>query len=181
MDYLGVREVKVADLQRFPGNARLHAKERIRESVRKGQHRSIFCREIDDGTLVILAGNGTADAAQEVGQDTVRVEVVRCSDHEARWINVSDNQLSDAATNDLRLLADLVRAQGEDTAGLGFTDEQLAKLLMNDPMPGGGDAPTDGDLEQKWGVIIECHGEDEQVALLEELGGRGLAVRAFMQ
>ena len=60
---VGVREIAVGKLQRFPGNARRGNVEEIRASVRRlGQYRTIVVRDTGDG-LVILAGNHTARRA----------------------------------------------------------------------------------------------------------------------
>jgi ParB-like chromosome segregation protein Spo0J len=180
MKYLETTVVPLADLQRFPGNARKHAKERIKESVRKGQYKSLLVRRTDAGQLVIVAGNGTADALEEIGTRDARVEVWEYTDNEARWANISDNRLSDLASDDDDALAALLVAQDGDYVGLGFTDREIAVILGTEELPPPGDAPVDEAAGNRWGVIVECGTEDEQVRLLTELGGQGLNVRAIM-
>lgn len=181
MRYLETKEVPLAELQRFPGNARIHAEEDLQASVKLGQYKSLTVRLMPDGSKVILAGNGTADALEAVGAKTARIELIECdSDHEARSINLRDNNLSDKAKNDDEALAALIEAQDGDYEALGWTDNQIAKILGQEQLPDPGDAPTDDDLGNRWGVIVECTTEDDQVKLLEELGDRGLNVRAIM-
>ena len=105
---VGVREIAVGKLQRFPGNARRGNVEEIRASVRRlGQYRTIVVRDTGDG-LVILAGNHTADALEAEGHKKVRCEVITCDDDEARRVNLADNHLSDMAEDDDKALAELL-------------------------------------------------------------------------
>jgi ParB-like chromosome segregation protein Spo0J len=178
--YLETTVVPLAELVRFPGNARKHALERIKDSVRRGQYKSLLVRRLDDGQLVIVAGNGTADALEATGSKTARVEVWEYTDNEARWVNISDNRLSDLATDDDDALAALLIAQDGDYVGLGLTDNEINKILGTEIMPDAGDAPVDDMAGNRWGVIVECGTEQEQIRLLTELGDQGLNVRAIM-
>jgi hypothetical protein len=56
--WVATRDVPIADLTRYPGNARRGSTGEIRKSIRRhGQYRAIVVR--DTGTsLVILAGSG---------------------------------------------------------------------------------------------------------------------------
>jgi ParB-like chromosome segregation protein Spo0J len=178
--YLETTIAPLSELERFPGNARKHALERIKDSVRKGQYKSLLTRRLDDGRLVIVAGNGTADALEAVGAREARVEVWEYTDTEARWVNISDNRLSDLASDDDDALAALLIAQDGDYVGLGFTENEINKLLGTETMPEGGDAPVDDMAGNRWGVIVECGTEQEQIRLLTELGNQGLNVRSIM-
>lgn len=180
MQYLETTVVPLTELERFPGNARKHALERIKDSVRRGQYKSLLVRRMPDGQLVIVAGNGTADALEATGAKEARIEVWDYTDNEARWVNISDNRLSDLATDDDDALAALVLAQDGDYVGLGFSDHEISVLLGVEEMPAPGDADIDDTAGNRWGVIIECGTEAEQIRLLTELGDQGLNVRAIM-
>lgn len=180
MRYIETTVVPLAELNRFPGNARKHALERIKDSVRKGQYKSLLARRMKDGSLVIVAGNGTADALEAVGAKAARVEVWDYTDSEARWVNISDNRLSDLASDDDDALAALLAAQDGDYVGLGFTDNEVAKILGTETMPEAGDAPIVEESGNRWGVIVECGTEGEQTRLLNDLSEQGFNVRAIM-
>lgn len=184
MDYIETVEVPVGDLIHFPGNAREHADEQLQASVRRlGQFRSVVVRLMPDKSYVILAGNGTVDALREVGYQYARVEVIECDDDEAGRINVADNRLSDIATDNSGLLAEQLLKFDGDYAGLGFTDDEANRIIAlasGDGMPDPGDAPVDDDTGHRWGLIVECGTEAEQVRLLGELSGQGLNVRSIM-
>ena len=149
----GIREVPIAELTRFPGNARRGNVPEIRKSVaRLGQYRAIVVRDTGTG-LVILAGNHTADALEAEGHETARCEVITCTDDEARRVNLADNrtgELPDPETGeryDDRALAELLLALDGDYDGTGWGVhdlDDLADLLGRDePGSTGGSGDPD--------------------------------------
>jgi ParB-like chromosome segregation protein Spo0J len=177
VETLGTREIAVSELVFFPGNARRGNIGEIRKSVRRlGQFRPVCVRECDEG-LVILAGNHTVRAMAAEGLPAVQCAVVRCTDDEARRVNIADNRLSDLAAEDGDALAELLSYLDDDYEGTGWTAEDVAKLI--EPGLPEGDAPAD-DLPVTWGVIVECDTEEQQADLLASLDGRGFRVRAIM-
>ena len=183
--FLATQEVRLNDLERFPGNARRGNVEEIRKSIRRnGQYRAIVVRQCPDGSRVILAGNHTADALEAEGRETARCELIECDDDEARRINLGDNkygELPDPETGqryDDQALAELLAALDGDYEGTGWDVHDidgLADKLGDD----NGDAPAD-DLPERWGVVVECQTESQQARLLAELDGEGYTVRALM-
>lgn len=177
MKRLGEKKLALADLARFPGNARIHADAELRASIRKfGQYRPLTVR-VADGSYTILAGNGTADALAAEGHDKADCALLECDDHEARQINLADNKLSDMATDDRDALAELLSYLEGDYEGTGWTVAEVDKLI--EPPGFGEDAPVD-EITPQYGVIIDCSSEEEQLRLLERLGGEGLSCRALM-
>lgn len=180
VEYTGVRDIPVSDLIRLPGNPRRGNVGEIRKSVaRLGQYRTVVVRDLGD-QLVILAGNHTVQALAAEGSVTARCEVIRCTDDEARRVALSDNRLSDIATDDTEALVALLGQLDGDFEGTGWAEEDLAALLGGDGNgEGSGDAPEDK-LEPVYGVIVECDGEEQQARLLEQLDAEGFRVRALM-
>jgi len=126
--WIETREVPVAELSRFPGNARRGDVEAIRQSIaRNGQYRAIVVRKCDDG-MVILAGNHTYDAIKAEGHPTARCEVITCTDDEARRINLADNRYAELGSYEQDDLAELLRALDGDFEGSGWDAEALASL-----------------------------------------------------
>lgn len=63
--WIATRDLPLAGLGRFPGNARRGNVEEIRKSIKRhGQYRAIVVRQ-HDGQHTILAGNHTADASHD--------------------------------------------------------------------------------------------------------------------
>lgn len=137
--YLRTKVIPLDELTPFPGNARRGRVDVIRESLEKnGQYRSLVVRQVENGPLVVLAGNHTSMALLEAGAKGARCEIIECDDATARRINLVDNKANDLATDDSDALADLLRDL-DDYAGTGFTDEEIAKIL----------APVDEDPVQE--------------------------------
>lgn len=178
VERLGEKHLKLATLTRFPGNARIHADDQIRASVRRlGQYRPLVVRVLDDDTMVILAGNGTADAMEAEGFTEADCALLKCSDEEATRINVADNRISDLATDDKDALVQLLSYFDGDYEGTGWSTSEVERMI-DPPLP---DELGDGEeAGMRWGIIVECGTEDEQLRLLETLSTQGLSVRALM-
>lgn len=129
VEYTGTRDVTISELRPFPGNAKKHDIPALRASLREGQYQAIVVREHDDGTLTILAGHGTTEAAGLEGWTTIRAEVLHCDDRDARRINIKANRLPELAGYNKNLLAELLVGMEGDLAGTGFTDSDLDELL----------------------------------------------------
>ena len=142
VEMLGVRDIDINQLTFFPGNARRGQLDEIRKSVRRlGQYRSVVVRVINEPpALVVLAGNHTVQAMRAEGHQTAHCGLIRCTDDEARRVNLGDNKLSDIATDDPDALAELLSYLDEDYEGTGWTPEDVGKLI--DP-PDFGAVPED--------------------------------------
>lgn len=118
-----VRRVPLADLRHDPANARQHTLDNlaaIRSSLdRFGQQRPLVVRP--DGT--IIAGNGTFDAAAELGWTELDVVEFDGSEEEARAFAIADNRTAELAAWNTELLnaqlAELAEG-GWELAELGF-------------------------------------------------------------
>jgi DNA modification methylase len=131
--FTGTRDIPIADLTRFPGNARRGNVAEIRKSIRRhGQYRAIVVRDCPDG-LVILAGNHTRDALEAEGHDSARCEVITCTDDEARRVAIADNRLAELGGYDDDALVELLSYLDEDYEGTGWAEEDVLALLAPDP------------------------------------------------
>lgn len=128
--------VPAAALQLYPDNPNTHPKGQIRAlraSIRKlGITRPIICNEKSQ----ILAGNGTFTAGTAEGLETFPVLFLGGLDlAEERAYLVADNQLAALSEWDDDLLRDHVaflESEGFDMDVLGFSDDELEKLLNPD-------------------------------------------------
>lgn len=129
LKYLRTKVIPLDELTPFPGNARRGRVDVIKESLeRNGQYRSLVVRQIENGPLIILAGNHTSMALAEAGAKGARCEIIECDDATARRINIVDNRSNDLAEDDQDALADLLRDL-DDYAGTGFTGDEIAAML----------------------------------------------------
>lgn len=129
--WLETRPVSVSELTKFPGNAKRGDVEAIRESIRKtGQYRAIVVRKTGQG-MIILAGNHTFDAISAEGADSVRCEIIECTDAEAKRINLADNRLTELGGYDEEDLAALLSDLDGDLEGTGWLDSDLFRLTAD--------------------------------------------------
>ena len=149
IERIGHREVGLKDLTFLPGNARRGNVAEIRKSVRRlGQYRSVVVRDTGD-SLVILAGNHTVQALEAEGHTAASCEVIRCTDDEARRINISDNRLGelpgpDGSRYDDDALVELLSYLDGDYDGTGWTEEDVESLITPpEELPGGSGDPDD--------------------------------------
>jgi ParB-like chromosome segregation protein Spo0J len=144
--------VKVADLSNDPANARKHGEKNIATIVaslrRFGQQKPI----VVDSSGVVRAGNGTLEAARQLGWDTIEIQRTELTSSDAIAYAIADNRTSELAEWDDDILA--AQLQGlltEDEALLdaaGFDEDELAKLLnepdLDEPDSSTSEVDTDG-------------------------------------
>ncbi len=150
--------VPIGDVRPYDRNPRRGVVKAIRESIRAhGQYRPIVARR---GTGEVLAGNHTYRAMLAEDAAEIAVTWLDCTDDVAKRIVIVDNRTPDLATNDSRLLAELL-GELDGLAGTGYTQEQLDDLLealspANGVEPGVGE--RDG-LEQRQADVAFALGE----------------------
>lgn len=126
--------VSIDTVRLDPKNARLHPTrniEQIKNSLRRfGQQKPIVCTRDN----IIRAGNGTWEAAKQLGWETINVLFTDLSDIEAVAYSVADNRTSDTSEFDpenlTAILDELVmmNAQLDDSF---FSTTEIDKLLAS--------------------------------------------------
>ena len=133
---LTTTRVPLADLERWPGNARRGVVSGIKESMRvNGVFQPLI---VQKSTNRIIAGNHRYDALLELHEeqpdewdghaDVVYLDV---NDNRALKMNLADNKTSDDATWDDRALLDQLQAiieDGDDLLGTGFAPDEVDDL-----------------------------------------------------
>lgn len=146
--YQRTEDIPLEELTPFPGNAKRGNAELILDSLRyNGQYRSLVVRTIDNGPLIVLAGNHTLQALTAHGpgpcdygprcgicggqpwKPTARCEVVTCDDSTARRINLVDNRSADLGDYDNDALAELLSYLDDDYQGTGYTEDYVQALI----------------------------------------------------
>jgi len=177
------KRLKIADLKFDPQNARVRTAKgeaMIQESLRQvGAARSIVIDE--DGT--ILAGNGTVEAAGQVGienvviveasgDEIIAVKRVGLTDEQKKKLAYYDNRTGDEAEWDMEQVArDLL-------GGYEFLDELFEELKMPEEMEVGSEDQSHL-LDDSFEIIVTCSDESDQAKLLEEFEQRGYECRAI--
>lgn len=172
---LKVEVVPISALTPDPTNARTHSKKNldaIAGSLRQfGQRRPLVV--YGD---VVIAGNGTIEAAKSLGWTEIAVTRVPrgWSPEQAKAYALADNRTAELADWDAAVLADQLielDAVGWDLSEFGFAQMEPP----TDPEPGGG-----GELGERYEVVVECSDQFQQQELLERFSGEGLRVRAIV-
>lgn len=141
---LHVTLTPTADLHPFPGNARQGDIGAIVESLRHhGQYRPLV---VQAGTMHVIAGNHTLQAAQQLGWTEIAATILDVTDDQAQRLNIVDNRTQDLATNNEYALAALLRdltATQDGLAGTGYTLDDLDDLLTELAAPPATSGDTD--------------------------------------
>lgn len=130
---LAIKTVPAIDLILDPVNARQHSKRNINLIAESLAHFGQRKPLVIDSTNIVLAGNGTLEAARLLGWDEVAVIIVPAewSNEEKTAFAIADNRTAELAKWNSPLLA----AQLEHLQGLGFTPETLGFELPDSPEP----------------------------------------------
>jgi ParB-like chromosome segregation protein Spo0J len=176
---LGTEEAEIDTLVSYPGNSRRGSLRVVRESIAAlGQYRPLVVRRREGKPDMILCGHTTRDALVAEGHATARIDVLTCSDDEARRVNLIDNRSQELASWDTEALTAQLETFGDDFTATGFSVADAAKVMF-------GATPElddgDGDDGELWGVVAECDDEQAQAELLARLDGEGYKVRALIR
>ncbi len=144
--------VPIASLVLDPANARKHAPknlEAIKGSLAKfGQQKNI----VVDKNNIVVAGNGTLEAARALGRDTISVHRTELEGADAVAYALSDNRTSELAEWDAGVLSktlESLKTLDFDLGSIGFDEDDLAGLL--------GDTMTNQeghDFDDKLGALL---------------------------
>jgi ParB-like chromosome segregation protein Spo0J len=179
MEKLKIETISIDDLELDPNNARKHSEKNINaicESLTQfGQRKPIVINAND----VVIAGNGTVEAARKLGIKAL--EVVRVpadwSEEKIKAYALADNRTAELASWDAEILLSQLNELNIadwDINALGFKEFELNP-------PKDSDADTDmKSIGERYEVVIECEDENEQTALLIRLSQDGLKVRAII-
>jgi hypothetical protein len=175
----GHRRVRAGDLVPHEFNFRLHPETQraaLRALYREvGFARSLLAYELPDGRLKLLDGHLRRDLDPDMEVD---VEVLDVNDDEARALLLSIDPLAALAQTQEQLherLRELTPTESED---LRAAWEAAARACLEGPA--GPDRRVAQVVPEQWFVLVTCHDEKEQVALLERLTGEGLECRALL-
>ena len=179
MEKLQVETIFIDDLELDPNNARTHNEKNIKaicESLAQFGQRKPIVVNADD---VVIAGNGTVEAARKIGLKTLDVVRVPAdwSEEKIKAYALADNRTAELAawSSDI-LISQLteLRDMDWDINALGFKEFELNPMKDSD-------ADTDmKDIGERYEVVIECEDENQQTALLLRLSQDGLKVRAII-
>lgn len=155
-----------------PANLRNHGErsiEAIKASLlRFGQQRPILV----DENGVVVAGNGTLEAARRLGWTHIAATTSDLGGAERVGYSIADNRIAELAAWHIEPLGATLSAMPQDLRDVtGFTDEELAALLPPDPQPV--NSSTQSEIDKKVVCCPKCGtkftaGYDEQPEIIED-------------
>lgn len=178
-----LRRVKASELLPHPKNWRAHPQEQ-QDAMRGvlaeiGYADALLVRKTPDG-LQILDGHLRAEITPD---EKVPVLVVDLNDEEADKLLATHDPLGAMAEANRDALGKLLAQIETESDAVKTLLEGLAAENEIDLFEGAAEDGADGASEdiipEKWGVYIECEGEDQQRKLLERLTEEGLDCRGL--
>jgi ParB-like chromosome segregation protein Spo0J len=123
--------IKISELSLDPSNVRKHGRKNldaIKASLRKfGQQKPI----VVDAKGIVLAGNGTLTAAQELGWTEIQIVRTQLEGVEATMFAIADNRTAELAEweDSLAEVLQKLQADGHDLGELGYDQNDRDELL----------------------------------------------------
>jgi ParB-like chromosome segregation protein Spo0J len=170
-----ITTTKITELSLDPSNVRKHSRrnlDAIKASLRKfGQQKPI----VVDAKGIVLAGNGTLTAAQELGWTEIEIVRTELAGVEATAFAIADNRTAELAEWDDNLgdVLQSLASDGYDLSQIGFDQSDLDALVGESESAEKKDVQIVSALE----VIAECENEDQQKLAYDLLTEKGLKCR----
>lgn len=161
-DQMQIIMVPVSDLMRDPRNARKHSKKNL-DAIRASLLTNGFQSPIViDANNVVLKGNGTTDAAESLGIESVPCVRSDLSGADAALYAIADNRTGELAEWDLAVLPNTLAALRDDPEidhlASGFDEDEIANLVDQITAGSGGDrgpAP-EGAAMVPWTTVLDA-------------------------
>ena len=126
-----IQRRKISELKNDPANARKHSPRNlkaIRDSLDVfGQQKPI----VVDSRGVVIAGNGTLEAAQELGWDDITVTVTNLDPAHAQAFGIADNRTAELAEWDTDVLGQLLEGMDSNLADILSVDDLQLDFFNN--------------------------------------------------
>ena len=130
---MNIETIKIKDLLNDPSNVRKHDDrnlDSIKASLQRfGQQKPI----VVDGKGIVVAGNGTLDAAKSLGWKDIEIVRTELEGADAVAYAIADNRTAELAIWDddalAQTLASLKLDESIDEAITGFTDQEIDELI----------------------------------------------------
>ena len=168
-----VESVSVDEISPDPANARTHDRrnlDAIAGSLRRwGQQKPIVISEAG----VIVAGNGTWEAAKQIGWKRINAVKTKLEGSEAVAYGIADNRTAELAVWDDAVLGKHLEAlqadESIDHLAAGFSDEEIARLLDGPKLPP--DEPQQDPEEVNGRLAVVKYGDDHADVVENTLKG----------
>jgi hypothetical protein len=130
---MNYQTIAIGDISLDPSNVRKHSRrnlDAIKASLRKfGQQKPI----VVDAKGIVLAGNGTLTAAQELGWTEIQIVRTELAGVEATAFAIADNRTAELAEweDSLNDVLKSLQDEGVDLVDVGYSPEDLGQFAAN--------------------------------------------------
>lgn len=139
------KKIALTKLNADPKNANLHNEKNL-ETIRKNiEEFGVYAPlVVQASTMNVVIGNGRLEVLIAMGRKDADCIVMDLTDAKAKKLAIADNRSSDLSEWDDTILAEILIEMGEEDAqDVGFSADDLADLLPDEPAPPEPDAvPT---------------------------------------
>lgn len=171
-----IEKIAIDKLLLDPANARKHGQKNldsIKGSLAKfGQQKPI----VVNADNVIVAGNGTMQAAKELGWKEINIVRTDLKGSDITAFGIADNRTSELAEWDDKVLSELLeglKAEDFDLSAIGFNDEDFAEKKPRHQKD------LSDEISETFEVIVECNDELSQQHTFEKLIEEGYTCRVL--
>ena len=171
-----IEKVSIDKLLLDPANARKHGKKNldsIKGSLAKfGQQKPI----VVNAENVIVAGNGTLQAAKELGWKEIDIVRTNLKGSDITAFGIADNRTSELAEWDDDVLKELLeglKAEDFDLSAIGFDDDEFAEKSPQQHKD------LSDEIKETFEIIVECNDEFSQQETFEKLVEEGYICRVL--
>jgi ParB-like chromosome segregation protein Spo0J len=175
-EVLKVERRKIAELKNDPANARKHSPRNlkaIRDSLDVFEQQKPI---VVDSRGVVIAGNGTLQAARELGWEEIAVVVTDLDPAHAQAFGIADNRTAELAEWDTDVLGQLLEGMDSDLADILSIDD-LDLNLPDIETATEDDQGVSESLDFSFRIEITVSTEQEQEELYNRLQAEGLECR----
>ena len=174
----------------YARNSRTHSDEQVAQVAASIREFGFTNPVLIDANGGIIAGHGRVMAARKLGlADVPCIRLAHLSEAQRRAYIIADNKLALNSGWDEEMLAlefqDL-QGMGFDLELTGFADDDIAELLaqLGAETGGGGEGESASDAginyQEKFCILVDCSGEDDQRKKYDALTASGYACRVLV-
>lgn len=173
------KKVKISSLKPHPKNPNTHPKGQIAE-LKDSLNQFDQVKNIVVWQGWVIAGNGLLMAAKKQGRKEIEIQDVSgWPEEKAIAFMISDNRLAELAIKDDDILADLLKGFDEPLDIPGIDENLLDELDIN-PSLDIDKKKYREEINEIYGIYIECDNEEKQLELLEYLNKKGIKCKPLI-
>lgn len=166
-------QIEISKVSNDPANVRTHSKKNIdaiKASLKRfGQQKPI----VIDSNNIVRAGNGTLEAARELGWEYISVVISDLEPSELTAYAIADNRTAELAEWDLEALGEQLQSLESDLATIAYDDFEYAPDINEVEAP----VLPEGDKPPFKQMTFTLH--NDQAEIVKEAMGKAIDLGPF--